>query len=338
MPISTDDLLSLVGCSPEAADVDQWLTAQRIYDRPQVGTETNGADNARDTGRIDEVERHSLALIYDRKAIYRLLVGKPDGLVGDDPGDFVLREVALFGPGVQDYRGYSGPLPFGLQWGASKEHCAAVMGTPLARRTIHELTSDLWALEGWIVNASYQDDALAIVHLRRLNKYDRRMLGVADERETQSADRPPADSVLKVVGRVATDVEVRDALSHIDWSSDLFDFSNAGEISKYVQAHGVTLYLGGKDVAPSVITGIRLNRQGDMDSLGYSGRLPFGIEFHTTPTQLEAMVGRKPDRLMTSADTGAMRWSFPGHDLHVMYSLIDFQVYRVSLFLADAQG
>ena len=335
MQIQIDEMLNYVGRSPVAEDFSQWLDAHRIYDRPHIQEpEDLEGEDRREVGRVEEVERHSLALIYAPKPIYRKLVGKPEGLIGDDPGDFVLREIALFGPGVQQYRGFEGDLPFGLRFGVSAEECIHLLGKPIARRRIHELPSDLWVRAGWVVNASYLDDGgLGILHVRRVNKYDERMLASLAGEQWNGAHRISADPLIDVLGRSGMDMEVVEALRHVEWDPDLFDLSQEGEITDYVDRFGVTLYFGGDEIAPSIVSGIRLNRQGDMDSLGYEGLMPFGIEFHSTPLQLEGLVGRRPDRLVDAEDTGAMLWNLGKFDLHVMYSLIDFQVYRVTLSL-----
>ena len=339
MKLSSKELLEFIGRSSSAPNFDAWLTTHRIHERPHLAKEDESYRKDKDqaernarSSEIDEVERHSLALIYDPTQLYRSLYDKADQKPALEPGNFVLREVALFGPGVQDYKGFADKLPWGLVFGMSPEQTQTLLGEPLARRTIHELITDQWAPPGWMVNASYRaDGGLGIVHMRHQNLYDRRMLGL--ETLPVGVKRLPAEPVLRCLGLAGDDALVRDALAPIGWDADSFDLSEDGEITNYVSKHGVTLYFGGEGKAPSTLSGIRMNRCGDMRSRGYVGALPHGIEFHTTPLQLEQLVGREPDRINQASDTGSFLWSFRTYELHVMYSLIDFQVYRVSVHL-----
>jgi len=342
MPLTVQDLLAHIGRSPSAADVDAWLSSHRIRNRPFLAKDDLDyrkdryeADKRAKASEIDEVERHSIALIYepsdDYKALYGTLGQGPDGQ--PDNGPFVLREAAFFGAGVQNYEGFAEPLPFNLRFGMSRDEAVAVMGQPLARRAVHELGSDLWALDDWIANASYLegDSDLGIVHVRRPHLFDRRML----KREAVPAQRASFEPLLHCLGRTAGDARVAEALAPIGFDATDFDFDGEGEIMNFQHSHGVTLYVGGHGQSAATITGLRVQRLGDLRSKGWSGALPHGIEFHSTPRQLADLVGHKPDRVSQADDTGAFVWNLENYLLHVMYSLIDFQVYRVAVFLPN---
>jgi hypothetical protein len=197
------------------------------------------------------------------------------------------------------------------------------------------LCTDLWTPTDWIVNVSYLDSDynMGIVHIRRQNIYDRQMLGLELVKSTKQ--RLPFESLLRCLGKSSSDTFLKEALAPFDWDSGDYDFRNEGEITKYVSKYGITLYFGGQGRQHSVLTGLRFNRRGDMSSKGYSGSMPFGIEFHHTPLEVKALVGRTSDELFQAADTGAMVWRLQSYILHIMYSLIDYQVYRVSIFLNE---
>ena len=79
-----------------------------------------------------------------------------------------------------------------------------------------------------------------------------------------------------------------------------------------------------------VLAGYRVNRAGDMDSAGYRGRCPSA--WRSPPgsrTSSRASAG-DPDAHGVAEDTGYFLWNLPGFRLHVLYSLIDWQVYRVT--------
>ena len=103
------------------------------------------------------------------------------------------------------------------------------------------------------------------------------------------------------------------------------------EVFRYLKSHGLSLYFrDGADVGTTVLAGYRVNRAGDMDSAGYPGPLPFGLAFSTRLEDIIPRVGRDPDAHGVAEDTGYFLWNLPGFRLHVLYSLIDWQVYRVT--------
>lgn len=338
----TDSLIAMIGRSPAAPEVDEWLSEQRIRHRPFTAEEDEcfkrdphrAWRNAR-ASEVDEVERHSLALIYDLKEVYWPLVATPGEIPPLDPGRFVLRELAFFSSGFQYYRGYEGRLPMGLRFGISAREAEQSLGPPIARRTVRELVTLLWLRDDWVLNASFLEgeNDLGVVHLRRQNMYDRRMAG--SERSLPEEERADPDMAIKALGRSLLDARAAETLAPIGWSTKLFDFSNAGEITHYMPSHGVTLYVGEHGRPNSTLTGIRFNRRGDMRSAGFEGRMPHGIEFQDTPVIVERRIGRRPDKITQAPDTGSYMWRMEGYDLHVMFSLIDYQVYRVSTFLSD---
>jgi hypothetical protein len=92
---NSDVILDVLGRSPVQPDFDAFLKAHRIYDRPHYPRSDLGEDddeepefeNAR-LSLVDEVERDSIALIYQERSNYERLFGG-----GSDVGDFVLKEV-----------------------------------------------------------------------------------------------------------------------------------------------------------------------------------------------------------------------------------------------------
>lgn len=345
MKASAVELLQFLGRSPSAPDFDQWLTALRIHGRPHHAEEDEAhsddpdeaARNAR-ASEIDEVERHSVALIYESTTNYRRLYGNAAGMRDTDGGDFVLQQVAFYAPDVQNYRGFAGPLPFGFDFNWSRDACREHLGAPFAARTIHELPSDLWFKDGWQFNTSYMNEgaSVGIIHVRRLHLYDRRMLGM----ELRKVDPAALDAshIEHLLGHAGDAPEVVSVLRVIGWDPDDIEWNDCDEVPDLIRRYGVTLYFGSAadDDAEddgSVLTGLRFNRTGDMASNGFQGNLPHGIEFHDTPPQVIARIGRPPDKTVESADTGAYLWSFDRYLLHVFFSLIDYQVYRVSCHL-----
>lgn len=351
MQISSTQLMQYVGRSPAAPEFDDWLGAHRIHDRPHVAQDDDEYDenpdqalrSARDS-EIDEVERFSVALIYENAANYSRLFGPDSGQWPSDDGNFVLKQIAFYAPSVQGYRGFEGPLPFGLTFGSTEQENRRKLGHPWATRTVHELRCDMWLTQGWQVNASYLGDGggLGILHVRRWHQFDRQALGL----EAPRFDRGAVDvaTLRMMLGHAGDDARLAAALEPLGWDASLVDLSSCDEVPDYIRRGGVTLYFDpiqpvrvkrghASTASVSAFSGFRLNRTGDMNSQGFAGVLPFGIKFCDTPQQAVDRVGTQPDRQVSGHDVGAYIWNFSDYRLHVMFSLIDYQVYRISCFL-----
>lgn len=341
------NLFEYLGHSPAHPPFDKWLDDQRIYDRPHTAEQDDlweedeyEAEQSARASEIEEVERHSLCLIYDERSIYELLWGAPKS-----EGDFVLRQFALYAPGVQDYSGFEGELPLGLRFDMSHHQVHEMLGQkPFATRQIHDMLADLFVSEKMHVNVTYEGtgQSIAIVHVRLPHCYDLRMLGL-QQVPTVAANSLVMDQLAQCLGHSAYDQQLDALLRPLGWHAGDQEMANCDEVTDLMARTGVTLYyrdaqevaqLSGKPSANTtkIFTGFRVNRKADMYSQGFQGKLPLGLEFHQTPEQIVALVGRPPDWESVGEDTGAYKWRLPHFNLHVLFSLIDYQLYRVSCF------
>ena len=342
--VDTRELLGFLGHAPKQRAFDAWLDKHGIVDRPHEAAADSDADDADEAyenaraSEIEEVERHSLCLIYEEADNFERLFGHaPDG------ADFVLKQVAFYAKGVQGYPGYAGELPFGLRFAMRRNDVHASLGEPTASRVIHELPADLYLNEQAAINVSYVADGgpIGIVHVRPLHLFDRRSLGLADvEIDERAVDLGQLTACL---GRSTYDADLEALLEPMGWRSSDFDMADCDEVPTLIKRYGLALYYRNAAEYPalreqefrhdgSVFAGFRVNRRGDLVSDGYAGHLPHGIQFHDSPEQVIARVGRAPDWRLIDLDTGSFKWKLPHCTLHVMFSLIDYQVYRVSCF------
>ena len=341
------ELFNALGHSPSNPQVDAWLDRHLIYDRPHTAEQDElweedeyEAEQSARASEIEEVERHSLCLIYDERSTYELLWG-----AAKSEGDFVLRQFALYAPGVQDYSGFTGELPLGLRFDMDRSQVHELLGRkPVAWRQIHDMWADLFVSEQMHLNVTYEGtgQSIAIVHVRLPHCYDLRMLGL-QQVPPLAANSLAADELAQCLGQSAYDQQLDSLLSPLGWHVGDQGMADCDEVSDLMARTGITLYyrdaqevaqLSGKRSASTskVFTGFRLNRKADMYSQGFEGKLPFGLEFHQTPEQIVALVGRPPDWELVSEDTGAYKWRLTHFNLHVLFSLIDYQLYRVSCF------
>ncbi len=345
--MNSQELFKALGHSPSNPLLNAWLDRNLIFDRPHTAQQDERweedeyeAEQSARASEIEEVERHSLYLIYEERANYELLWGTPKS-----EGDFVLRQFAVYAPDVQGFAGFKGDLPLGLRFDMNPQQVHEHLGQlPLATRLLHDLMADLFVTEHAHVNVAYLDGAqtVGIINVRLPHRYDLRMLGL------QAAPVYPTDDLLAqrllaCLGRNAHNSELDSLLRPLGWHVNEEDISNCDEVTDLMHKEGITLYYS--DMADNdscddtvliagskIFHGFRLNRAADMYSRGFAQRLPYGLEFHHTPEQVVQKIGRTPDWHSSGDDTAAMRWDFEHSSLHVLLSLIDNQLYRVSCF------
>ena len=276
-PLSAPELLSFLGASPDDAAFGAWLDQHGIHDRPHAAPGVDGHGAASDEtlrearlSEIDENERHGVALIYEsRESHGRLFSAEAAGQ------GFVLKQAAFYGrafPAAPD----SGRASFRLALRRRTGAGSGKLSAPIARRVLHGLPAELWVDKDWHLNISYTADAgrVAIVHVRRPNRYDLEMIGAASSEASRNA--PDLEKLNAAIGLAVDDAKLQAALAPLAWNQDARDEAGRGdEVFRYLKSHGLSLYFrDGADVGTTVLAGYRVNRAGDMDSAGYRGRCP----------------------------------------------------------------
>ena len=78
---------------------------------------------------------------------------------------------------------------------------------------LHGLPAELWVGKDWHLNISYTADAgrVAIVHVRRPNRYDLEMIGAASSEASRNA--PDLEKLNAAIGLAVDDVKPQAALA-----------------------------------------------------------------------------------------------------------------------------
>lgn len=344
---TSEQLIAWLGYSPSDPAFSTFMDAQRIFTRPHHAFEDEAFEEDPDEARenaeeslIDPVERHSICLIYEESEPFRALFGEPHR-----DGAFILKEVAFYGPGVQDFPGYTERLPGGLTFETSREGVHALLGTPWASRTIHSLLSDLYLFADLVLNIAYLPDEqqIAIVHVRLPHRYDQLCRGIEPP--------PPASKPVDLLaldgclGLSADSPQLIATMTPLGWAPVRPLSRLPSEETDFLRRAGLILYFEkvkdhprlqerGLSRSGTVLAGYRFNRAGDQLSDGYFGPLPAGLAFHFTPEQAIECLGRMPDEHLQYDDTATLIWHSPDRSLHLLFSWIDYQLYRVTV-LAD---
>lgn len=355
------DVLALVewlGCSCEDPGLEAFLVQKRIHDRPMTPDQVEREGLVEDDGDTDveyelaclskesmvvQSERHGFCLIFQTRENYDLVHRAACGV----QAPFVLEQVAFFAKGVQIYQGFEGPVFRGVDMtGRRSDAMYAALGQPLARRLVYETSTDLFVVGDWVLNFGFQDEGpdarLAHVHMRRKNVFDDVMLRPRIE------DVPPAADAampgLAQLGLSAVSPEVLGFLAGLGLDDeDDEDEEDSGcpqELNGCAQSHGIVIYL--KDVSgaaghpdgPSdtIVSAITYKRRGDLESLGYAGVLPFGLQFGDRPDVAIAKAKHAPAKVSESEELRSYYWPVAsGMVVQAVFSLIDWQLARVTL-------
>jgi hypothetical protein len=355
----TKALLSLLGHSNDDPLIEQFLIEHRIHDRPKTKQQLVDEEAVEDDDETDveyELERAAQdSLVVQSERLGLCLIFKPqqdfvlvNAAVPGSASPFVLEEVALFAKGVQIYQQYGGALPGGVTFSTRRSDVAYTnLGAPLARRDIHETSTDLFLVNDRIVNMGFAEGnntTIAVIHVRNQNDFDRKMLApkFSDTQQTSLVHVLGAQQI----GEAVQSPQVRALFETLAIDEDdMYDGVCPEEITRLTQSHGITLYfrtpLVQSDAKASdtkrgqQLSTIAFKRRGDLGSLGFHDPLPFGFEFGDAPQTQTRKAGRPPDREHQSDQLRSYFWKTDsGIIVQAVSSLIDWQLCRVSLHAA----
>lgn len=356
----TGDVLALaecLGCSFEDPRLELFLVKKRVHDRPMTveQLEEEGAvDDDGDTdveyelmrrskeSRVVQSERDGLCLIFQPREDHDLVHRIPCGV----EAPFVLEQIAFFAKGVQIYQGFQGPVFRGLGMDIRRSDAAyAALGPPLARRIVHETSTDLFAIGDWVLNFGFQEGAqdppLAHVHIRRKNVFDDTMLNPRWVDAHPILDAPARMPGLAQLGLSYDSPQVQDFLAGLGLSHEIDDdIGCPEEMSGRARSHGIVIYFKEVRGAAShphalpakIVSAITYKRRGDLGSSGYSGELPFGLHFGDRPDIAIAKAKHAPVKVSESEELRSCYWHVAsGMVVQAVFSLIDWQLARVTL-------
>ncbi|MEA9822358.1 hypothetical protein VDF98_03705 [Xanthomonas campestris pv. raphani] len=348
-------LTEWLGYSSEDPGLEVFLVNKRIHDRPMTPGQMEDEGAVEDDGDTDveyelmrrskesmvvQSERHGFCLIFQLREDYDLVHRSPCGV----EAPFVLEQIAFFAKGVQIYQGFEGPVFRDVCMTTRRSDAAyAALGSPLARRSVHETSTDLFVVEDFVLNFGFQDDGqdshLAHIHIRRKNIFDDIMLN------PRLVDIPPNASYsmpgLAQLGHSSNSLEVQDFLAGLGLSNEIDeDIGCPEEMSGRARSHGIVIYfkeITGAASRPHVlhdkiVSAITYKRRGDLSSSGYLGDLPFGMHFGDRPDVAIAKAEHPPVKIAESEQLLSYYWHVSsGIVVQAVFSLIDWQLARVTL-------
>jgi hypothetical protein len=244
-------------------------------------------------------------------------------------GRLVFYEVILYGEHPLMAR-FAGPLPFGLSFDDSR----SVVRTKLGRMQWPSRSHirDVWETPSYRLVVSYAPDESRVTDV---------IAYLPDSPWPTTGDEgQPMPSMADVIGLLG--VSPRDPFFvetftpvGVMYQIDVAEVTGAVNMREEFgfELNFELVSSGPHRARPrtSILKGITLYRERDLESRGWRGEMPFDIRMDDSPPQVLAKVGTPPVRQSDHRLTGSALWHFDTFSLHVMYSTLDNLVYRVTV-------
>lgn len=230
-------------------------------------------------------------------------------------GELLLTQ-AYFYSGFDDVKPFKGELPYGLTFADPPERAREKLSQFTS--SFHSWISDTWDLPAFRLSIAYTEDR------RSIDRIACRQMA-ASIRQESAIQWPRLSAIISTFGHTVDDPVLIDLWGpHLNPHA-LKQAAEDDEID-FTQSFGATIAVVGNRVRS-----MTLHRNRDMESVGWNGELPFGLDFENSPSSLFEKVPGSPVQQSDSILTGHGVWHFPDFTLHVLYSNIDNRILRVKL-------
>ena len=335
MSVSPLDLLGRGWADPEL----QGLIAA-WPDRPYIDQES--IDKAVEDGRLSLFNLElGIYLFFTDAPSYMARFGLPRS-----EGPVVVSRVVLFGRYHANVESFQQPILAGLTAGTQFDGWADALGRA---QWVHEIGGTIrkarWAADSQLMDVSFNPSGECKLVSLTLPYAPEAELMRGEARQRQQT-LPGPEQILMALGTPVTSDAVVAAFSSVDYVGKLPEASSHGEMD-FSRTDGFELYVSpaespasASDLASGTpcLSGARYRCDLDFKSLQWQGALPFGITFDDGPDTVLTKVGRMPDKQRMDEMQGHHRWHLDGYDLHVLYSLAEDHVCRVTLLGRTKEG
>ncbi|WP_255987376.1 hypothetical protein [Chitinolyticbacter albus] len=230
-------------------------------------------------------------------------------------GDLILSQTYFYS-GLGDIQAYAGELPLGLIFSDGRDATRTKLAAFESSR--HSYRNDTWDAEGYRLSVTYTADGQAIdrVACRQM---------AAPILRAQEMQWPELSALTSAFGEKQSDRAFASLWGDVLDAEKLQEAQSEGEID-FTDTFGATISLVG-----GAFRSITLHRNRDMESAGWDGALPQGLDFEDDPEALFRKIPDQPVQQSDSALTGHAVWHFADYTLHVLYSNLDNRLLRVKL-------
>lgn len=263
-------------------------------------------------------------------------------------GDITVCRVVLFGQYHIAVNRYEGPVIAGLDTRSTLQMWTDALGQPEWRHSVDgAVRKARWHSDGSVWDVSFTPGG-ECKQVSMAPAFTQDAIATQAAAHELQAQILTPDGVIASLGVPLTDSRLLTSLHSVGYESKLDEASSYGEID-FSADHGFELYAAPRDVLnvdasekvpPSTLclSGARYRRDLDFKSVQWLGALPFGITFDDGPDTVLAKVGHTAESEDFDEMEGFHRWRFESFDLHVLYSLAEDCVYRVTLLGRRREG
>jgi len=323
----------LVGCGWDDLCVQQLI--KRWPDRPFIDEES--IQKAEEDGRFSLFNLElGVYLFFTDAASFMARYGMPKSA-----GPIVLSRAVFFGAYHQDVERFQGAVIGELDVASRFDRWTSQLGQA---EWTHEIGGTIrkarWRTDAYLVDVSFSAGGdCRLVSLMPV--YCPEAVVLQAEAKQRHLALPTPAQVVEAIGTPLSDPALAAAFQPVDFASKLHEASSHGEMD-FSRDDGFELYASPADAlaldrpinvsagAPC-LSGSRYRSDLDFKSVQWQGSLPYDITFDDGPDTVVAKVGRVADRENFDEMQGSHRWHFGNYDLHVLYSLAEDHVYRVTL-------
>lgn len=317
--MESEKVLSLLGAKSSDARVRETLRAFGV-DRYQPALGRDDPDAVTDWFPVPQ---HGIEFGFKDEAYLRAF----------DPqlrrkGNLLFYQVIIYGEHPQMDR-FQGDLPFGLSFADTRSVAQAKLNR--FERPWRPHLRDVWEMPQYRLALTYAADDSRIVDV---------IAGIPDHpwpAPEAVLPPPPMAEIVALFGRSPDDPAFMETFYPYGVMYGI-DVAQVTGVADAREEFGFELHFeaaaGGPSVAAprtSVLKGITVYRERDLEARGWRGDLPFGIRMNDAPSQVLSKVGRLPVRRSDGRLTGSALWYFDRFSLHVLYSTLDNLVYRVTV-------
>lgn len=262
--MNASDIISLFGASAADARVESLFSSLNTLTRPALPEDDRFIYHDWILVRRKGVELGFVDSEY-QSAADRILWGR---------GELRLSQ-AYFYSGFNDIQPFTGELPYGLTFADNRD--LACFKLVEFESTRHGYRNDTWDVDGYRLSVTYANNGASI------DRIACRVLAVPIPRKVE-VDYPTLKAVAAAFGTPAESPEFfalwQGALTEDDYQVA----QESGEID-FTLTYGATLGFASSRNGP-VFRSITLHRNRDMESVGWVGTLPLGLDFEDSPEAL----------------------------------------------------
>jgi hypothetical protein len=324
--LNSPDTAGLLGHSLESPEVQRlvsgWEQLEWIDEEDLL--------NARTDGRLSLINRDlGLYLFFTTAERYALRYGIPRS-----SGWLVLTRAVFLVDFGHGFNSNPGPLPLGLKPTEPFESIVQRVGRPVRDwYSGGRICKGRWLIDDMDVDISFGRGGIKLVSVTPKRQ--------APHTKPPAWSPPSPSEFVELFGSPLSSLRRMPELAALNLGQHSDEIGTYGE-ADFSAEHGLELYFKhgaeidrnlypGPESSEPCLSGLRYRVDLDFSSSGYRGPLPMDLDFDDPMPVVMEKVGAPPDKEALDENDGYQRWHLARTDLHVLYSLLEDRIYRVTL-------